>query len=311
MNDRIVVCGANGYVGRRLVSFLVERGHENVLAVSRPGAKLFGPGVKFFGADLRNQSACEVAVQDARWVFNLAASVGGISFVQTHGAECLANVVINTQLVEASKNSGVQRYFFASSSCVYPDGINRPLVESDAYPAQPMGGYGMEKLFSEQLCQAFALPTTIARYHGIYGPGDVRAVGSDHVVTALARKVVQAKISGVHEIAIWGDGEQTRSLLYIDDCVEGTYRLMQRGVPGPVNLAHPDSVSVNVIVDVLEDCAGVKLKRFYSEDAPVGRRYKTSDNRLLRESLNWEPETKLRDGLNAVYRELWDKAVCA
>lgn len=317
MNDRIIVCGASGYVGRRLLEYLVDLGHQNVVGVAGRLASvtpaMWQLPVEWISGNLREREFCRQVVTGARHVYNLAASVGGIGFVQTHGAECLTNVLINTHLVEESAKAGVQQYFFASSSCVYPDGIDRPLKESDAYPASPMGGYGVEKLFSEQLCQAYtydkALLTCIARYHGIYGPLDARPTGSDHVVTALAKKVVQAKISGVHEIAIWGDGTQTRSLLYIADCVEGTCRMMQRGTRGPINLAHPEPVTVNQIVDVLEDCAAIKLTRFYQPGAPTGRRYKTSDNSALRKALNWEPETRLRDGLNAVYRELWDDAI--
>lgn len=314
MNGKIVVCGAGGYVGQRLVNFLVSRGMSGIVAVTSPKSFVkFADPVERLGVDLRDPKACVRAVEGARWVFNLAASVGGIGFVKANASMCLENVLINTNLVRASADEGVAGYFFASSSCVYPGHKDGDLIESDAWPADPMGGYGLEKLFSEQLCLAFAaernLPVTIARYHGIYGPGDVREAGRDHVCTALAKKVIHAKLSGVHEIAIWGNGEQTRSLLYINDCVEGTYRLMVRGVSGPVNLAHPNPVSVNQIVSVLEEIAAVKLTRFYQPDAPTGRQHKTSSNWLLGEYLNWQPETPLIDGMRALYNELWDQAV--
>jgi nucleoside-diphosphate-sugar epimerase len=245
--------------------------------------------------------------------FNFAASVGGIRFVQGNTAEALENVLINTNLARECAQAGVQRYFFASSSCVYPGCLETPLRETDAMPADPMGGYGWEKLFSERLCQAFAaernLPCTILRYHGIYGPGDVRPAGRDHVATAIAKKVIHAKLSGVHEISIWGDGEQQRSFLYVDDCVEGTYRAMSRGITGPMNLAHPEPMTVNELVSHFEEIAGVKLTRFYNAEAHRGRHVKVSDNSLLRKHLNWEPETPHRDGLRALYNELWDRAI--
>lgn len=324
MNERIVVCGAGGYVGKRLVAALVASGQKDIVAHYSRSPRLGmipTDAVDVSWGDLRDPRTCEAVVHEARWVFNLAASVGGIGFVTSETSKCLGNVTINANLVEASAKAGVQRYFFASSSCVYPGYLPQhplarvPLHESHAWPADPMGGYGLEKLFSEQLCLAYEkerkLPVSIARYHGIYGPGDVRSAGKDHVATALAKKVIQAKLSGVHEIAIWGDGSQTRSFLFIDDCVEGTIRLMERGVSGPVNLAHPEPASVNQLVDVLEEIAAVKLTRFYQPDAPTGRQHKTSDNTLLRKSLNWEPETSLLDGMRALYNELWDQAIRA
>lgn len=312
MNDKIVVCGAGGYVGQRLVKLLVNRGHENIVAFSSRPSERSPAGVEYLVGDLRRREACERAVHNARWVFNLAASVGGIGFVSSETSKCLTNVLINTQLVEEAAKAGVSQYFFASSSCVYPSGADAPFRECDAYPANPMGGYGWEKLFSERVCLSFAeernLPVCIARYHGIYGPGDVRSVGKDHVATALAKKVIHAKRSGIHEISIWGDGEQTRSLLYIDDCVDGTYIQMMRGVRGPINLAHPKPVSVNQIVTVLEEIAGVKLTRFYQPNAPTGRQHKVSDNLRLRETLNWEPEVSLVDGMRKLYNQLWDES---
>lgn len=313
MNDKVIVCGAGGYVGSRLVKYLSER-CDNVVAVSSRPVKDLPPGVEArCGLDLRQRESCALAVKGARWVFNLAARVGGIEFVQSNTAEALTNVLINTHLVEEAYRAGANQYFFASSSCVYPPGLNRPLQESDCLPANPMGGYGWEKLYSEMVTNYFGVernfPTCIARYHGIYGPGDSRPKGRDHVATALTKKVIHAKLSGTREISIWGDGEQTRSFLFINDCIEGTYRLMRRGVQGPVNLANPRAHSVNQLVDVLEEISGVKLTRFYQPNAPVGRQIKVSDNTFLRKSLNWEPETSLLDGMRALYNQEWDRAV--
>lgn len=312
MSDKIVVCGAGGFVGGKLVEYLVSHGYGDVRAVASPRRKTEFAGAENLQADLQRAEECDAVLSGARWVFNLAAKVGGIDFIQKHKASCMLSSLINTNLLLAARREKVSRYFFASSSCVYPDGIEM-LQESDAYPASPTDGYGWEKLFSERMCLAFAeeygVPVSIARYHGLYGPGDVREPDKDHVIAALCRKVVEAKLSGRHEITIWGDGNQTRSFLYIDDCLEGTTKLVWGGVQGPVNLAHGQCVSINDLVTDLEDIAGIKLTRFYSADATVGRKHKCTNNRLIRELLEWEPRTRIRDGLAKTYRDCWDRAV--
>lgn len=298
----ITVCGAAGYVGKHLSDYLEKLGHS-VLRWTRERGDLMRPG-------------CAVeAVADADIVFNLAASVGGIGYVSGHRVPCLLSSVINTNLLQAcAARGGIVRYFFASSSCVYPEnsfGIAQ--TEDSAYPANPTTEYGWEKLFSERMCAAFSaeqnLPTTVARFHGIFGPGDIRPEGRDHVIVALCRKVIAAKLSGCHEIAIWGDGTQTRSFLHVDDCVEGICRLTFEGVPGPVNLASNESVSVNELVSMLEEIAAVKLTRFYSPAAPVGCQHKTANIAALRRALKWEPTRTLKVGLEDVYRDLWDRLI--
>jgi nucleoside-diphosphate-sugar epimerase len=317
MSDKIVVCGAGGFVGRNLVRDLYERGYDDVLAVVSPrtniGSIPYYNQVSWAKVDLMNYDACVRELEGAKWVFNLAAKVGGIDYIQKHKASCMLSSVINSNLLRASREHRVSRYFFSSSSCVYPDGVS-VLKESDAYPANPIAGYGWEKLFSEQMCLAFQeefeVPVSIARYHGLYGPGDVREEDKDHVIAALCRKVAEAKLSGKHEITIWGDGNQTRSFLFVDDCTEGSLMLVAHGVTGPVNLANSECVSINAIVTMLEDIAAVKLTRFYSTGASVGRKHKCSDNTLLRESLKgWEPSTSIRDGLEKTYRDCWDRAL--
>lgn len=316
MNDRIVVCGAGGFVGRKLVEHLYQKGYSDVLAIVSPRSS-FGPitwanQVSWVKVDLMDYEACRRELEGATWVFNLAAKVGGIDYIQKHKASCMLSSVINTNLLRAAREHKASRYFFASSSCVYPDGIS-VLKESDAYPANPIVGYGWEKLFSEQMCLAFqeefGLPVSIARYHGLYGPGDVRNEDKDHVIAALCRKVAEAKLSGSNEITIWGDGTQTRSFLYIDDCADGTLKLVQQGVVGPVNMANYECVSINTIVSCLEEIAAVKLKRFYNATASVGRKHKCSDNRLIGELMNWAPPTSLKVGLERTYRECWDRAL--
>jgi len=304
---KVVVCGAGGYVGRKLIERLVTEGESEVHAVSRRPANI--PGAQCYSFDLKQWDEGYFRVfSDADFVYNLAASVGGIGFVKASNADCMANAAINLNLLRACAATGVRRYFFASSSCVYPPS-EHPLRESDALPASPTGGYGWEKIFSEQACVAFArekqLPVTIARYHGIYGPGDLRPAGREHVVEALARKFARAQLCGHDSIEIWGDGSQTRSLLYIDDCVEGTLRLMRAGVEGPVNLAHPEPVSVNQLADQFEDITRIKPIRNYQLSAPVGCKHKISDNSLLRALLGWEPNKNLRDGLDWTYNSVW------
>lgn len=317
MTEKVLVAGAGGYVGSRLVRRLLELGKEVVAVSSRPVDRWTHrcTGAEALSLDLREYGACQRAVFGVDKVYNLAASVGGIGFVESNYATCLVNSLINTNLLRASALEGVSRYFFASSSCVYPSGIDCPLRESDAHPASPMGGYGWEKLFSEQVCLAFekerVLPVTIARYHGIYGPGDTREEGKDHVVTALAKVFAKAKRAGDKTVRIWGDGLQTRSLLYIDDCVEGTLRLMDAEIKGPVNLAHPTPVSVNDILLALEEVSAFHPQRFYDLSAPRGRQHKVSDNMKLRGALGWEPSTDLISGIRATYNACWDEVIRA
>jgi len=308
-----VVCGANGYVGRNLVQYLSNKGFS-VRAIARtPGAKL--AGVHYVYGDLRTPEVCRTATNRAKWIFNLAANVGGIGFIGTQKTECMLSSLINTNLLlAASQEQSLAGYFFASSSCVYPEKDGQ-LREEDAYPAAPMDGYGWEKLFGERMCLSFAndysMPTRIARYHTIYGPGDIRGPGRDHVTAALCKKVVAAKLSGVHEINIWGDGNQTRSFLYIDDCVEGTFRIMMSMSPAPVNLANDELVSVNDLVTELEEIAAVRLMRFYSPNAPQGLQHKEVDNTLLRTTIGWEPSTPIKIGLERMYRDFYDRALQA
>lgn len=314
MSDRIVVCGAGGFVGRKLVEYLYHKGYSDVLAIISPRSS-FGPitwanQVSWVKVDLMDYEACRRELEGATWVFNLAAKVGGIDYIQKHKASCMLSSVINTNLLRAAHEHKASRYFFASSSCVYPAG-SAVLRESDAYPANPIAGYGWEKLFSEQMCLAFqeefGLPVSIARYHGLYGPEDVREEAKDHVIAALCRKVAEAKLSGCNAISIWGDGTQTRSFLYSDDCVEGTVLMMANGVTGPVNMANGECVSINDLVTMLEEIAAIKLERFYSSEASTGRIHKCSDNTLIRETLGWEPRTPLKVGLARTYRACWDR----
>ncbi len=307
MRAKIVVCGAGGFVGRKLVEHLRARGHTIVEAVSRHCA----PWVTLKG-DLTDPAVALRVCENADLVFNLAAQVGGIGFIQKNNAECLLSSLINTNLLRACEAHKVNRYFFASSSCVYSAGAGA-LSEDNAWPADPKTGYALEKLFSERMCLAFdeekRVPCTIARFHTLYGPGDSRPPGREHVIEALCKKVLRAKLTGIHEINVWGDGSQTRSFLYVDDCAEGILKLTCSEIRGPVNLSGPENASVNQLIDYLEEIAGIKLERFYNRDAPVGAIHKMTNNTKLREVLNWEPPTKLMDGLRKTYEDLFNRTM--
>ena len=268
--------------------------------------------------DLRELPACREAVVDAAAVFNLAADMGGMGFIENNKALCMLSVLINTHLLMASQEVGVGRFLFASSACVYAaekqrDPANPGLREDDAYPAEPEDGYGWEKLFSERMCrhfyEDFGLETRSARYHNVYGPHGTYAGGREKAPAAICRKVIEAQLSGSGEIEIWGDGEQTRSFTFIDDCIGGTRLLMDSGVVDPINIGSSEMVTINELVDLVEDIAGVKLKRRYDLTAPQGVRGRSSDNTLVRERLGWEPTIPLRDGMERTYRWIYGQMV--
>lgn len=318
MNDKILVCGAGGFVGGKLVEYLVRNGYKNIRAVSsRPVSRW----LRCFGeaenvqADLRDPAQCERVTADARWIYNLAAKVGGIHYIGGNKADCFLSALINMNLLRAITGKSVAGYFFASSACVYGDAPKGEPIHEDV-PLVPSPGYGEEKIFSEKVCQALAhehqIPVRIARYHTVYGPGDdiKGAEGRDHAQSALCRKVIKAKVDGPLEINIWGDGEQTRSFLFIDDCVEGTVRLMHSGANAdPVNMANSEVATVNDMVTMLEDIAAVKLTRFYQPGSPTGVQHRRSDNSRIREKLQWEPMTPLKEGLRKLYNDLFWKIV--
>lgn len=320
MSEKVVVCGAGGFVGGKLVEFLMHKGYPDIRAVSfRPVDQwLFKSSeVENLQLDLRNPNACKIAVGGAKWVYNLAAKVGGIGYIQKNKTECMLSSLINTHLLQAiawGEVCAASGYFFASSACVYPTTSAAGVLIKENDLILPSDGYGIEKYFSERMCASFSeehnVPVRVARYHTVYGPGDdiKGREGKDHAPSALCRKVVQAKLSGQHEINIWGDGEQTRDFLYVDDCVEATYRLMGSGCDAsPVNVGSPEVVTINQMVSMLEEIAGVNLTRFYSSQAPEGVRHRGSDNTRLKSILKWEPTTTLYEGLSATYRNIYDK----
>lgn len=318
--DMVVVTGAGGFIGGHLVAALLAQGH----AVRGVDVKPFSewhqrhPGVESVVADLREPDACRAAVVGAHTVYQLAADMGGMGFIEHHRALCMLSVLINTHMLLAARDAGVRRFFYASSACVYNAEKQRsphvvPLREEDAYPAMPEDGYGWEKLFSERMCrhfrEDFGLATRVARYHNVYGPHGTWEGGREKAPAAICRKVARAAITGRHEIEIWGDGTQTRSFMYIDDCVHGTLALTASEVAEPLNVGSSELVTINELVGIVEEIAGVTLERRYRLDAPRGVNGRNSDNTLIRERLGWEPGIRLRDGLERTYAWIHDQYV--
>src|SRR6266702_1454469 len=279
----VVICGAGGFIGGWLVAELRSVGGLSIRAVDiQPVGQWYQrfDDVENLTLDLQDRAACERALSGTvREVYNLAADMGGIGFIEHNKVLCMLSVLINTHLLMAAIKVGVEKFFFASSACVYAAGKQTspdvtPLKESDAYPAMPEDGYGWEKLFSERMCrhftEDFGLPTCIARYHNVYGPHGTYAGGREKAPAAICRKVISAQLEGKNEIEIWGDGLQTRSFMYIDDCIKGTRMMIDRMVAGPLNLGSSELVTINRLVDLVEEIAGVKLKRRYNVQAPKG-----------------------------------------
>jgi GDP-D-mannose 3',5'-epimerase len=320
--QRVVVAGAGGFIGGHLAAELASDGHDVVAVDLKP----FGEwhqwidGAHSTQLDLSLREACYEALEGAHSVYNLAADMGGMGFIENNKALCMLSVLINTHMLEAAKDLGVERYFYSSSACVYAaDKQTRPdvagLRESDAYPAMPEDGYGWEKLFSERMCRHFSedfgLVTRVARYHNVYGPLGTYDGGREKAPAAVCRKVVSAVLSGNHEIEIWGDGEQTRSFTYIDDCLFGTRTIMASGIQEPINLGSSEMVTINQLVDIVEQIAEVRLTRSYNLSAPRGVRGRSSDNTLIEDQLGWAPGTSLQTGMEATYRWIYDEMTSA
>ena len=316
-HGRVLVTGAGGFIGGHLASDLWRAGFQ-VRAVDRkPLSDWYQlcDANENIRADLSRPEACVTATAGIDTVFNLAADMGGMGFIETHKADCMLSVLINTNMLVAARDAGVSRYFFSSSACVYAADKQTSadvtaLREADAYPAMPEDGYGWEKLFSERMCrhftEDFGIITRVARYHNVYGPHGTFEGGREKAPAAICRKVIEALRNGQHEIEIWGDGNQTRSFMYIDDCLKGTRMITESRISDPINLGSSELVSINQLVDLAEDIAGIRLRRSYNLGAPKGVRGRNSDNTLIQQKLGWEPSISLRTGLEKTYRWIFD-----
>jgi GDP-D-mannose 3', 5'-epimerase len=314
----VLVAGGGGFIGGHLARTLCEQGFLVRSVDKKPLDEWYQipEGVETRQLDLSELRYCRQAVSGVDTVYNLAADMGGMGFIETHKAECMLSVLINTHLLIAARDADVGRYFFSSSACVYAadkqvDADVTALKESDAYPAMAEDGYGWEKLFSERMCrhfgEDFGLETRVARYHNVYGVDGTYDGGREKAPAALCRKVARAVLSGDHEIEVWGDGEQTRSFMYVDDCIEGTLMVTAGESAVPVNVGSSELVSINQMIDIIEQIAGINVKRNYNLDAPKGVRGRNSDNTLIKQIYGWEPSISLADGLERTYKWIFDQ----
>jgi nucleoside-diphosphate-sugar epimerase len=313
--DLIVIAGAGGFIAGHLTRYFRDKGFTRIRAIDKkPLAEWYQvtPGVECVRLDLSEPQNCERACEGAVEVYNLAANMGGMGFIERFRVECLRSILITTHMLEAAYGAGAQRYFYSSSACAYNTELQRDLnvralKESDAYPAMAERGYGWEKLMSEIFCQEYwherGLKTLIARFHNTYGPFGTWDGGREKAPAALSRKIIDAKDRNKSSIEVWGDGSQLRSYTYIDDCVLGIDKIMHCDdlIATPINLGSSELVSVNEILDVAEEIAGVRLERDYVSDAPLGVAGRNSDNTMIKEVLGWEPSTPFREGMAKTY----------
>jgi GDP-D-mannose 3', 5'-epimerase len=320
--NRVVVAGAGGFIGGHLVKALISRGCAVRAVDKKPLNQWYQvtEDADNLILDLTIKENCYQAVNGYHEVFNLAADMGGMGFIETHKADCMLSVLINTHLLMAARDKGIDRFFYASSACVYnatkqTDTENPGLRESDAYPAMPEDGYGWEKLFSERMCRHFhedyGITVRIARFHNVYGPFGTYDGGREKAPAALCRKVIDKEINGINDIVIWGDGHQTRSFMFIDDCIKGIIDIMYSNIEEPINLGSSEMVSINQLADMAEEIAGYHLNRSYDLSAPKGVRGRNSDNTLIRSYLNWEPSIPLKEGLTKTYVWIREQMIAA
>jgi GDP-D-mannose 3',5'-epimerase len=318
--SKILVCGAGGFIGGHLAMKLMEEGHELICADIKPKELWFQyfEKSKNFSLDLKDHNNCLKVSEEVDFVFNMACNMGGMGFIENNKAECMLSVLINTNMLRACLHHKIKKYFFSSSACVYngtkqENNFIEGLKESDAYPAEPEDGYGWEKLFSERMCrhftEDFGLDTKVARYHNVYGPLGTFDGGREKAPAALCRKIINAKLNKKNEIEVWGDGNQTRTFMYIDDCIEGTQKIFESKSNQVFNLGSDEQVSINQLIDIIEDIAAVKLKRKYLLDKPKGVRGRSSDNSKILKEINWAPSISLKSGIEKTYKWIFDTIV--
>ncbi len=314
----VLVAGGGGFIGGHLVADLLAQGKTVRSVDVKPLDEWYQvhPDAQNSVGDLSHLDQAEAATQGAREVYMLAADMGGMGFIENNKALCMLTVLTSTHMLQAAQKYDVERYFYSSSACVYAadkqtDPSVTALKESDAYPAMPEDGYGWEKLFSERMArhfrEDFGLTTRMARYHNVYGPEGTWTGGREKAPAAVCRKIAEAVISGKHEIEIWGDGEQTRSFMYIDDCVKGSQMILASDHVEPINLGSAELVSINQLYSIVEDIAGITCKRNYDLTAPQGVRGRNSDNTEINEVFGWEPSISLADGLAKTYAWVYDQ----
>lgn len=318
MKKKVVVAGGGGFIGGELVRVLIGRGLDVVVADIKPINEWYQLHEKAenYVLNLEEKEACFKVCEGAEIVYNLACNMGGMGFIENNKALCMLSVLINTHLLMAAKAHGIKQYFYSSSACAYPDYLQQEadvaaLKEADAYPAMPENGYGWEKLFSERLCkhyeEDYGMNVRVFRFHNVYGPFGTWDGGREKAPAAMCRKVIEAMDNGSCEVEVWGDGEQTRSFMYIDDCITGIDKVMGSDYSDPLNLGRSEMVTINQLLDIVCDIAGVEIKRNYKLDAPLGVRGRNSDNTLIKEVLDWEPEVSLKEGMEKTYHWIKDQ----
>jgi len=319
-NKKILVVGAGGFIAGHLIKKLLLNGNEIIAADIKPKEYWFQEfdNVKsYYSMDMKLLNNCQELTKNIDYVFNMACNMGGMGFIENNKAECMQSVLINTNLLVACNENSVKKYFFSSSACVYnqskqQDVFIEGLKEQDAYPADPEDGYGWEKLFSERMCRHFmedyGIEVRIARYHNIYGPFGTFDGGREKAPAALCRKVINSKLNNDKTIDVWGDGKQTRSFLYVDDCIDGTLKLFESNYSEPVNIGSDEQVSINQMIDILEEISENKgLKKEYQLDKPKGVRGRSSNNDLVKKVLGWDYQIKLKDGLKKTYEWIYSE----
>jgi len=313
-SKKILVVGAGGFIAGHLIKRLIDNGNSIVASDIKPKEywfQDFEKVVNHYSMDMKDISNCRKITKDIDYVFNMACNMGGMGFIENNKAECMQSVLINTNLLIACKEDKVEKYFFSSSACAYNKSMQQDvfidgLKEDDAYPADPEDGYGWEKLFSERMCRHFmedyGIQVRVARYHNIYGPFGTYDGGREKAPAALCRKIIQSKINKENKIQVWGDGKQTRTFLYVDDCVEGTLRLFESNHSEPVNIGSDEQVSINQMIKIIEGISNTeKLELEYQLDKPKGVRGRSSNNDLVKKVLNWSFQIKLKEGLKKTY----------
>tara|TARA_Y100001970_G_C14183119_1_gene830960 strand:+ start:698 stop:1690 length:993 start_codon:yes stop_codon:yes gene_type:complete len=315
---KYLVCGAGGFIGGHLVNDLMKQGHEVICADVKPleyWFQIFEKN-KNYCLDLKEYDNCLKVSQGVDYIYNMACNMGGMGFIENNKAECMLSVLINTNLLRACLKNNIKKYFFSSSACVYNGQKQKEtfvpgLKEEDAYPAEPEDGYGWEKLFSERMCrhftEDFGLPTRVLRYHNVYGPLGTFDGGREKAPAALCRKIINAKINNHKEIEVWGDGEQTRSFMFIDDCLIGTQKLFNSDTSEVFNLGSDEQVSINQMIGMIEEISDFKVNKKYLLDKPKGVRGRSSDNTNLKNQLNWVPSVSLKDGLEKTYNWIYNQ----